>query len=347
MRSHKRPVDASQSLRPSAFPGCGTFGKEIESFDPTRCHLRQTRHLPQFSTWSYVNEAGARDYMLFVPSTYAGQPLPLIVMLHGCEQDPYEFAVGTRMNRLAEQNQCLVAYPAQASTANRFCCWNWFNPGDQKRDSGEPSIIAGITKQIMADYCVDKRRVYIAGLSAGGSMAVIMGRTYPEVYAAVGVHSGLAYGRARDAYSAFVAMRHGLHPGFKAGDSGNNGVSGAHTISTIVFHGDMDDTVHPGNSDQVIAQSVSDYVGGVPLDEMRMVVRQGQIMNGHAYTQTIYQDRAKNAVAEQWLIHGAGHRWFGGSAAASFTDPFGPDAGKEMLRFFSSHPRIGESRIFH
>ena len=151
----------------------------------------------QFIARSYANEPGKRDYMLFVPSAYAGQPLPLIVMLHGCKQDPQDFATGTRMNELAEENDCLVVYPAQSSFANRSLCWNWFKSADQQRDRGEPAIIAGITTQVMSDYQVDPRQVYIAGLSAGGSMAVIMGHTYSDLYAAVGVHSGLAYGRAK------------------------------------------------------------------------------------------------------------------------------------------------------
>jgi len=288
----------------------------------------------QFLAGTYSNAAGSLDYKLFLPSGYRGRPLPLVVMLHGCKQDPDDFANGTRMNALAEERECLVVYPAQTPRANGFRCWNWFNAVDQQRDQGEPSLIAGITHDIMQTFNVDRRRVYIAGLSAGGAMAVIMGTTYPELYAAVGVHSGLAYGGASDPYSAIVAMRSGARFGQQHNDHDAASIANARVMSTIIFHGDMDNTVHPDNGDQVLAQSASNLVDGVMLHATDIMVEQGQVPDGHAYTRTIYKDTAGQPVAEQWLVHGAGHAWSGGSTSGSFTDPKGPDATREMLRFF-------------
>ncbi len=215
----------------------------------------------QFDERSYANAAGSRAYKLYVPSGYHGQALPLVVMLHGCTQSPDDFAAGTRINDLAEEQMFFVAYPAQAQSANASRCWNWFKAGDQERDKGEPSLIAGITRQIMRDFPVEPGRVYIAGLSAGGAAAAIMGSTYPDLYAAIGVHSGLAYGVASDIPSAFAAMRYGRFP---AVDGSHQG-SCAGAVPTIVFHGDRDTIVNPLNGDQVIAQSRAAAVLGTTV----------------------------------------------------------------------------------
>src|SRR6266849_4021718 len=191
----------------------------------------------QFIEATYSNPAGTRAYKLYTPSGYHGQALPLIVMLHGCTQSPDDFAAGTRMNLIAEEQTCLVVYPAQPSEANAAKCWNWFRPSDQRRGQGEPSLIAGITRQVMRDYSVDPQRVYIGGLSSGAAAAAVMGATYPDVYAAIGVHSGLACGAAKDLPSAFVAMQQG-DGSSKFGDI--SAVPGhGPAIPTIVFHGDM------------------------------------------------------------------------------------------------------------
>ncbi len=286
----------------------------------------------QSVTRSFSNRAGRRAYKLYVPSGYHGQTIPLIVMLHGCKQSPDDFAKGTRMNTLAEEHTCLVAYPAQAASANVSKCWNWFSPGDQQRDQGEPSLIAGITHQVMRDYSVDPRRVYVAGLSAGAAAAAIMGMAYPDLYAAIGVHSGLACGAARDLPSAFAAMRQGdvgavdRYRGVSRTDEARR------IVPTIVFHGDRDSTVHPRNGDQVIAQASAISNRGVQKQ-----VERGRIPGGHAYTRTSYSEVSGKTFLEQWVIHGAGHAWSGGSPAGSYTDPRGPDAAREMLRFFLEH----------
>lgn len=280
-----------------------------------------------FETKLHTSAAGARAYKLYVPgnSSAANRPnrLPLIVMLHGCTQCPDDFAAGTRMNQLAEMHGCLVAYPDQPTSANPQKCWNWFSPNDQLRGQGEPSLIAGITLEVIRDHPVDPSRVYVAGLSAGGAAAAILGATYPDLYAAVGIHSGLPAAAARDLPSAFAAMREGAV------------VSGQHArpVPTIVFHGDQDSTVHPRNGEAVVAQSMAHASG------LRPTVMQGRVEGGHAYRRTLHHDSSGRALCEQWTIHGAGHAWSGGSPAGSYTDPRGPDATREMLRFFFEHTR--------
>ena len=286
----------------------------------------------QFVTGLYSNRAGSRTYKLYVPSGYCGQALPLVVMLHGCTQSPDDFAAGTRMNALAEEHACLVAYPAQAASANASKCWNWFNPGHQQRGQGEPSLIAGITRQVMRDYSVDSRRVYVAGLSAGAAASVIMGITYPDLYAAIGAHSGLACGTASDLHSAFAVMRQGAGATVRRSGSPSDGEY-RQIVPMIVFHGDEDTTVHPRNGDRIIAQSRANMTANLQIR-----VQHGRIPGGHSYSRTLHADASGQAVLEQWVIHGAGHAWSGGSPAGSYTDPRGPDATQEMLRFFLEHP---------
>jgi poly(hydroxyalkanoate) depolymerase family esterase len=269
------------------------------------------------------NEAGSRTYKIFVPSGYTqDQPLPLVVMLHGCTQSPNDFAAGTRMNFIAEEQTCLVVYPEQRNDANPSKCWNWFRGADQRRDEGEPSLIAGITRKVMQNYSVDPKRIYVAGLSAGGAAAAIMGATYPDLYAAVGIHSGLAHGAATDLPSALAAMRRG-------GSAHSPRVTGGQTVPAIIFHGDRDTTVHPDNAAQAAAQVIG-------ARRVQQAVHRGQIPGGHGYTRTVYAD-GECEIVESWIVHGAGHAWSGGSSAGSFTDAEGPDAAKEMLRFFLEH----------
>jgi poly(hydroxyalkanoate) depolymerase family esterase len=293
----------------------------------------------QFVAGAYSNQAGSRAYKLYVPSGYRGQAVPLVVMLHGCTQSPDDFAAGTRMNLLAEEHTCLIAYPAQAASANASKCWNWFSPRDQQRGQGEPSLIAGITRQVMRDYAVDPQRVYVAGLSAGAAAAAIMGMTYPDLYAAIGVHSGLACGIASDLPSAFAAMQQGEAVAVRRCGTAS-GVGGRRRIvPTIVFHGDQDTTVHPRNGDRVIAQSRV-----TPKTDLRTTVQHGRVPGGHAYSRRLHADASGQTILEHWVIYGAGHAWSGGSPAGSYTDPQGPDAAREMLRFFLEHPHPQAAR---
>ncbi|MDQ2803393.1 MAG: PHB depolymerase family esterase [Pseudomonadota bacterium] len=290
----------------------------------------------RFLAAKFSNQAGTRPYKLYVPSGYSGQPVPLIVMLHGCTQSPDDFAAGTRMNGFAEEHTCLVAYPAQTTAGNSQRCWNWFSPDDQLRGQGEPSLIAGITREIMGAWRVDPRRVYVAGLSAGAAAAVIMGSAYPELYAAIGVHSGLPCGAASDLPSAFAAMRQGTDRSGRRAAMEPRANRDRRVIPAIVFHGDRDSTVHPSNGDAVLAQ----LLPAVPLATER---QSGRVPGGHAYTRTLHVDANGSEKFESWVIHSAGHAWAGGSPAGSFTDPRGPDASREMMRFFLDHPRPSTS----
>lgn len=294
----------------------------------------------RFVERSYANRAGTRDYKLYLPSGCTGQKLPLVVMLHGCTQDPDDFAAGTRMNTLAEEHTFLVAYPAQAGNANMQKCWNWFKAGDQRRGGGEPSILAGITCEVVGEYGADPDRVYVAGMSAGGAMAAILGAAYPDIYAAVGVHSGLPPGEARDLPSAFAAMQGAgsAHPNGAVPNDGAAEPGGP--LPLIVFHGDRDTTVHPSNADRLVSSHVRAVPGSVANGSVAPIeVRQGRAPGGHAYTCATHRDARGLAAVEQWTVHGLGHAWSGGTSAGSHTDPKGPDASAEMARFFSEHRR--------
>lgn len=277
-----------------------------------------------FVTDSYSGTAGTRTYKLYVPANRGDGLRPLVVMLHGCTQSPDDFAAGSRMNAFAERHGVLVAYPEQPASANAQRCWNWFNPEDQRRDRGEPDLLAGITRRIMRDHPVDPGRIYIAGLSAGGAAAAIMGTAYPDLYAAVGVHSGLPAGAAHDLPSALAAMRQG-------GGGRPDGARAARPVPTIVFHGDRDAVVHPHNGDLVAAQATAATAG------LRTEVQQGAAPGRRAHSRTLHTDSSGRTLCEHWTIHGAGHAWAGGSPAGSYTDPQGPDATAEMMRFFLEH----------
>jgi poly(hydroxyalkanoate) depolymerase family esterase len=308
----------------------------VEDVEPEEAQTRDAA-AGRFLSGSCTNAAGTRAYKLYVPSGYNGEALPLIVMLHGCKQNPDDFAAGTGMNRIAEEHNCFVLYPAQAHRANGSNCWNWFKASDQRRDTGEPSIIADMTRQVMREYRIDPDRVYVAGLSAGGAMATVLTAAYPDLYAAVGVHSGLPVGCAHDVPSAFGAMK----------DGGKTVHRQAYrqSVPAIVFHGDQDRTVHPGNGASALAQCMraSDDALRNRNGSREPRVVKGKVPQGRAYTQTIYYSDCDGeeaaSIAEHWVVHGAGHAWSGGSKAGSYTDAKGPDASQEMIRFFHAHPR--------
>ena len=285
--------------------------------------VAHSRHsaLGKFIDGTFTNPAGTRTYNVHVPRRYQGQPLPLLVMLHGCAQDPEDFAAGTCMNVLADKQPCFVVYPAQPKSANPMKCWNWFEAHDQQRDQGEPSIIAGITREVMSTYHIDEKRVFIAGLSAGGAMAITMAATYPDLYAAVGVSAGMPYRSAHNMFGAITAMRDG--------GATTQPLDGK-AIPIIVFHGDQDSTVHPKNGEQIISQ----WITSMPRPLLSSQPPEVALAKGLAYARTNYFDAAGELAAEHWLVKGGGHAWFGGSPRGSYSDSKGPDTSEEMLRFF-------------
>jgi poly(hydroxyalkanoate) depolymerase family esterase len=313
--------DVAATLGRARLPSVGLDGL-------ARIKPRKPLEIPdgaQYLSRSYVCAAGRRSYKLYVPGRQHAGRRPLVVMLHGGTQGPDDFAAGTRMNALAEEHGFLVAYPSQCKSANPSLCWNWFKPEDQMRGAGEPSIIAGITSEIVAEHDIDPQRVFVAGLSAGGAMAAVMGATYPEIFAAVGVHSGLPYRSATDVPSAFAAMRG--DPGLQCRPRKTRPTSDRDfRVRTIVFHGDADHIVHPSNAANIVdAQAKTD-------DSVERAKPRSSASRTH--TRTVTRDKTGTVVVEHWLIHGSGHAWSGGSADGTYTDPHGPDASREMLRFF-------------
>ena len=299
-----------------------------------------------FTRGSFSNEHGERDYGLYVPDGLDGRSAPLVVMLHGCGQDAEDFAAGTRMNAIAKQEKFLVLYPEQDSSANRAGCWNWFEPSDQERGRGEPSIIAGATEQVIDEHGVDPRRVYVVGISAGGAMSTVLAATYPDLYAAVGVHSGLEYGAADSALAAVAAQRSGGPDPDRQGRLAFESArpAEARVLPAIVFHGEEDGVVDVVNAHQTLSQwaQTNDYaedgadddgVAGEPDEALP-----GQSPGGYDYVRYVYERPGGDALMEKWIIEDLGHAWSGGDTDGSFADPDGPNASEEMVRFFRQHP---------
>jgi len=287
----------------------------------------------EFTSGSHTLGALTRRYKLYTPPSQGDQPMPLVVMLHGCTQNPDDFAAGTSMNQRAHEQGFCVLYPEQSQEANPSRCWNWFKHNHQQRDSGEPALLASMTQSVIKQQGIDPRRVFIAGLSAGGAMAAIVAGAYPEIFAAVGVHSGLPTGAASNVAEALTVMKSG-EPGMAM--PGKGGRLGAAiksplrpqtSVPTIVFHGDHDTTVHPRNGEKVIAAVLGSGTAGPHVE-------QGVSARGRRYTRSTRRAEHGRVVTEHWLVHGAGHAWSGGSAEGSYTDGSGPDATREMLRFF-------------
>ncbi len=298
---------------------------------------------PAFTRQIFEFEGERYGFNLYVPplpplgaSTNESSGVPLIVMLHGCKQDAPDFARGTAMNELAAKMPCMVLYPEQLPKANQMRCWNWFDSAHQGRHAGEPAMLAALTRHVISRYPVDSTRVYIAGLSAGGAMAAIVAAHYPDLFAAVGIHSGLPPGAAHDVMSAFSAMRHGGRARAPGDPAAKEDV-----MPTIVFHGNADSTVHPDNGDQIVLAAIAALkASGVPLKRSLIPQEMPAPTGEMRHTlRTIYSAEDQRSYVEYWSVEAGPHAWSGGSAAGSFTDPHGPDASTAMLAFFLQHRR--------
>jgi poly(hydroxyalkanoate) depolymerase family esterase len=303
-------------------------------------------------TWhsfTYQSLQGARNYFVYTPANYQpGTPVPMIVLLHGCTQTVSDFAAGTQMNALADQKQFIVVYPQQSSLANASLCWNWFYLVNQYRNSGEAGIIGGITQAVeqdTTDWTINRHRVYLAGLSAGAAMAVIMGAAYPDLYAAIGVHSGLEYQAATNAGAALLAQQFaGPDPRVQGDTAYRSMGSNARVMPVVVFHGTADTVVAPLNGDQVVQQWMetdAQASGGVYHASFASPATTtfGQVAGGHAYTVRTWNDSNGQEIQAYWTVNGMGHAWSGGSSAGSFTDPAGPGATQAMYTFFLNYTR--------
>ncbi|WP_200331066.1 extracellular catalytic domain type 1 short-chain-length polyhydroxyalkanoate depolymerase [Thiocystis violacea] len=328
-------ADDAQSVAGAAAgpqPGAGAGKTAVQPDAPSPDAVRRVdgaRPMRGFTRGSYSNTAGSRDYRLFVPERRLDVKPPLLVMLHGCAQDPEDFAAVTRMNGLAEVEGLVVLYPAQSLGANVSGCWNWYSPEHQRRDAGEPGILAGMTRQVVASLDADHARVFVAGFSAGGAMAATLAAIYPDLFAAVGVHSGVRYAAAQDMVSAMSVMAQG--------PSGREQSPRAvRPVPVIVFQGDADMTVHPANAAPLVAQFLPDREGGAgPIRvEREALVSAG----GSGCSRARYFDGAGVLRAELWTLNGLGHGWSGGDVTGRFSEPEGPDASQAMLRFFLSVP---------
>jgi poly(hydroxyalkanoate) depolymerase family esterase len=287
--------------------------------------------VPRFVGAAFASKHGSLNYKLYIPASCEGKPAGLVVMLHGSSQSADDFATGTDMNRHAEAAGYLVMYPEQMQFGMVGGCWNWFDRAHQQRGQGDAALIAGATLAVVEAHGVPADKVFVAGLSAGGAMAVVLGCTYPDIYSAVGCHSGLPHGCAADTASALEAMRTGVSTGEAA-------ALAHHAVPVIVFHGDNDQTVHHANGQTVIERSLGAACARDPRGAR--VTREEGIVRRRRYTRSVHHNAGGAVLAEHWVIHGAGHAWSGGNPLGSYADGAGPSASGEMLRFFREATEI-------
>ncbi|MFL5575512.1 MAG: alpha/beta hydrolase family esterase [Gemmatimonadaceae bacterium] len=288
---------------------------------------------------TFAGADGSRRYKLYVPGSYdPSRRQMLVVLLHGCTQDPDDLARGTRVAAHAEREGFLALLPEQPASANPKKCWNWYDPAHQRRDAGEPALIAGMTERVMKEYAVDPARVHLAGISAGAAMASLVAVAYPERYASLGLHSGLAWRPATDVMGALGAMTRGVADPDALGAAALAAMGPrARAVPTIVIHGDADAVVNPANGRQGARQWAVTDAHALGVDSLATTESAGE-EGGYTWTRTCHRDAAGACAVEELVVHGLGHAWSGGSRDGTFTDERGPDATRELVRFFREHP---------
>lgn len=289
---------------------------------------------------------GSRKYKLWIPASHDPQlASPLVVMLHGCRQKPGNLAEISGMNVVADKNNFLAVYPEQPLHANLLRCWNWFDPKHQSRGAGEPAVLAAVIEQVSSSYKVDGSRVYVAGISAGGAMAVILGATYPDLISAVGVVAGMEYGAAAGMSEGLAAMKHGgpdpEQQGLAAFAAMRQGLSERprHRMPVIIFQGDADPYVNTLNASQIMSQwaRTNQCLNGHEQDGCVLDNAQpakATVPGGRNFEKYAYKDAGGRLLMEKWMVEGMGHAWPGSPVAADYADPKGPNASEEMWRFF-------------
>jgi poly(hydroxyalkanoate) depolymerase family esterase len=304
--------------------------------------------------YQYKDATGDHPYFVYTPTTYhPGTAVPLLVLLHGCSQTAADFAAGTGMNELAERYGFIVVYPQQKRMSNRTLCWNWFKSSHQFRDRGEPALIAHVVQAVSentSQWTIDSSRVYVVGASAGAAMAVILGATYPDIFAAIGVHSGVEYQAVTNIIGGLKVMFGGGPDPVKQGRRAYEAMgSYMRMMPTIVFQGTGDKIVHPINGDQVVQQWMqTNHLAshGLYVADFHnpTTTTFGQVPEGYVYTVSTWKDHTGKEIQQYWKILGLAHAWSGGNPAVSYTDPEGPNASEAMYQFFMNHPMSRASR---
>ncbi len=286
----------------------------------------------------FRSDVGSREYRLYLPGTAGSDARPLLVLLHGCTQSADDIARGAALHEIADSMGMLVLYPEQPAAANPLRCWNWFDPAHQRRGAGEPALLSAMVREIAAAQGADPRRVYVAGVSAGGAMALILAASYPELFAAAGSHSGVPLAAATPATALRVMRAGGVGDpaavaAARMASAPASGAERSRLVPIIVFHGVDDAVVHVENGRATAAQ----WRGAASLAGIENAETS---TTGDAGGLTYRRSRVgppDAPLVDLWLIDGLGHAWSGGSPAGTYTDARGPIASAELVRFLLQH----------